>query len=238
MIISTISKFIKVNKESTDKFQKWLEQNGAEILPAKSVYEEIRFKGSEVGVKYKSGKFSGPYAKNAYLCYLHGRKWDGRPASYGRNGTYKYEKIVILKRDGHDCFYCGRDLGEDITLEHLIALVSGGANELSNMVLAHEKCNQIMSHKPIVEKVAYAIKTRMENKRITENTLRQMNKNVTDVCKIGQGAACCKYLLAGAEGFECAKVEPGWKNVVDKAWNETKSAQGDNCDGLSKEDLK
>lgn len=33
-------------------------------------------------------------------------------------------------------------MGDDITVEHLIALSCGGKNDLSNMVLAHQKCNQ------------------------------------------------------------------------------------------------
>jgi hypothetical protein len=64
-----------------------------------------------------------------------------------------------------------------------------------------------------------------------------MNTNIINVCKIGQGAACCKYLLVGPGGFECAKEE-GYKELVDKAWNSSKNAQGDNCNGLSKENLK
>jgi hypothetical protein len=72
---------------------------------------------------------------------------------------------------------------------------------------------------------------------MNENIKRQMNQNVINICKIGQGANCCKYLLAGTEGFECAKHE-GEKQMIDRVWNETKNAQGDNCEGLSKEDLK
>ena len=54
---------------------------------------------------------------------------------------------------------------------------------------------------------------------------------VKDICKIGQGKDCCKYLLAGAKGFECAKIDKEWKKIVDNSWNSTKTAQGDNCEG-------
>lgn len=145
------------------KFKIWLQQNGAEILPVTNEHEEIRFKGSEVGVKYKSGKFSSTYAENAYLCYKNNKKWNGGPISTGRKVSYKKEKIYLLKRDGGDCFFCGKPLIFDITLEHLIPLTSGGQNNLSNMVLAHEKCNYEVNHKSIVEKVKYAIKTRSNN---------------------------------------------------------------------------
>ena len=144
------------------KFCLWLQQNGAEILPVSNQYEEIRFKGSEIGVKYKSGKYSNDYAKNAFYCYSNGKKWDGRPINVGRKNTYVKEKKEIIKRDGTTCFYCGRLLKDDITLEHLIPLTAGGLNNLSNMVLAHENCNSKMNHKPLVEKVNYALKTRVE----------------------------------------------------------------------------
>lgn len=143
-------------------FKEWLQQNGAEVLPCTNEYEEIRFKGSEVGVKYKSGKYSNAYAQKAYNCYLSGSKWDGRPIKTGRKNTYVKEKKQILKRDGSACFYCGALMGNDITLEHLIPLTAGGQNNLSNMVLAHEDCNKKMGYKPIVDKVNYALKTRVE----------------------------------------------------------------------------
>jgi predicted DNA-binding protein (MmcQ/YjbR family) len=143
-----------------DKFKIWLEQNGAEILPCTNEHELIRFKGSEVGVKYKSGKYSNKYAENAFLCYKNNKKWDGRPVSVGRQKNYIKEKKVLLNRDGSDCFYCGKPLLFDITLEHLISLVSGGPNTLSNMVLAHEKCNNQMQNKGVAEKVSFALFSR------------------------------------------------------------------------------
>lgn len=144
------------------KFETWLQQNGAEILPNTNQFEWIRFKGSETGVIYTSGKYSNEYAKNAFECYKKGRIWDGRPINHGRNNSYKSEKISILKRDGNACFYCGNLLEDDITLEHLISLVSGGPNTLANMVLAHEKCNNKMENKPLHKKVDYAIKSRID----------------------------------------------------------------------------
>lgn len=144
------------------KFETWLQQNGAEILPNTNEFEEIRFKGSEIGVKYKSGKYSNLYAENAYKSYCFNKKWDGRPVRVERKKTYLKEKKAILKRDGTACFYCGGLLEDDITLEHLIPLTAGGLNNLSNMVLAHEQCNNKMNHKGLVEKVCYALKVRVE----------------------------------------------------------------------------
>ena len=58
------------------------------------------------------------------------------------------------------------------------------------------------------------------------------NKQVEEVCKIGQGNDCCRYLLAGSEGFECGKLTE-LKSVLDKRVTEnTIIAQGDNCEGI------
>jgi len=154
--------------DDKSKFKKWLEQNGAEILPTTNEFEEVRFKGSEIGVKYKSGKYSNDYAKKAFECYKNNLKWDGRPINIGRKNTYVKEKKSLIKRDGNACFYCGDLLEDDVTIEHLVSLVSGGSNTLANMVLAHEKCNNEAGNKTIVEKVCYALKKRTE-KLIKQN---------------------------------------------------------------------
>lgn len=144
------------------KFKAWLEKNGCEILPPSNDYEEIRFKGKETGVIYKTGKYSGRYASNALVCFLSGKKWNGAPISTGRLQTYVKEKRQLLERDGNLCFYCWKPLGEDITLEHLIPLTSGGQNNLYNMVLAHDKCNHDAGFKPLSVKVKIAVKNRVE----------------------------------------------------------------------------
>ena len=56
-------------------------------------------------------------------------------------------------------------------------------------------------------------------------------KHALDVCKMGKGSACCKYLVAGTKGLE-SKVDPADKKVIDDNWAVTPHvAQGDNCKG-------
>lgn len=143
-----------------ESFKDWLVLQGCEILPKTNEYESLRFKGKEVGVIYTSGKTSNKYTLIAITCFLKKKKWNGNPVNVGRKQGYKKEKIKLLERDGHWCFYCRHPLEDDITLEHLIPLVSGGKNMLSNMVLCHEKCNQEAGILTIVEKVNLAIKKR------------------------------------------------------------------------------
>ena len=49
-----------------------------------------------------------------------------------------------------------------------------------------------------------------------------------EVCKIGEGADCCKYLTAGADGFCCEK-NTGLGRILDKRTDMT--AKSDNCSG-------
>jgi len=149
--------------ENINKFKKWLISQGCEILPLTNEYEELRFKGRHVGVLYGSGKTSNQYTNNAILCWRSGLKWDGGPVKVGRNSSSKKQKILLIERDGSNCFYCGKPLGEDITIEHLMALNNGGKNSLGNMVLAHRWCNNEAGTLNIVEKVNFAINKRYES---------------------------------------------------------------------------
>jgi len=65
-----------------------------------------------------------------------------------------------------------------------------------------------------------------------ENKLPDHIKNV---CKIGQGAECCKYLTMSVNGWGCERVNPRNKEVIDQKWaTEEHVAQGDNCEGQLK----
>ncbi|SIS72757.1 MULTISPECIES: HNH endonuclease [Chryseobacterium] len=135
------------------KFRKWLEQGGCDILPTTNEYEALKFKGRIIGIVYKSGKTSNKYTARAIRFFKENKKWDGYPPNVGRKSSYKKEKAQILERDGDLCFFCNKKLGDDITLEHLLALSRGGRNALPNMVLMHEKCNNELSNLPLIDKI-------------------------------------------------------------------------------------
>jgi hypothetical protein len=54
----------------------------------------------------------------------------------------------ILARDGESCCYCGKPLGEDMTLEHRVAKSRGGSDDLANLKLAHARCNREVGNLP------------------------------------------------------------------------------------------
>lgn len=59
-----------------------------------------------------------------------------------------------------------------------------------------------------------------------------MNNHVNTICKIGQGADCCRYLTMGPDGFCCEKHRVHKSTLDARARNRTMVAISDNCDGL------
>lgn len=54
-----------------------------------------------------------------------------------------------------------------------------------------------------------------------------------DVCKIGQGPDCCRYLVANAKGIQCGKLDTSLHRTIDaRVASNTFTAKGDHCDGL------
>jgi hypothetical protein len=59
--------------------------------------------------------------------------------------------------------------------------------------------------------------------------------HATNVCKAGQGAKCCKYLIMAMNGWECMKADPADKKLIDDFYSDsTHNANGDNCNGYGK----
>ncbi len=52
-----------------------------------------------------------------------------------------------------------------------------------------------------------------------------------EICKLGQGAECCRYLACGREGFHCLKLTEHKKYLDDRVKANTMHAQADNCEG-------
>ena len=52
-----------------------------------------------------------------------------------------------------------------------------------------------------------------------------------DVCKIGKGNKCCRYITAGKDGICCEKLNPEYKKMFDARVG-VMVAKGDNCEGI------
>jgi hypothetical protein len=64
-----------------------------------------------------------------------------------------------------------------------------------------------------------------------------INDHVKNVCKVGQGNACCRYLVISASGFECVKKTDMKAYLDARVAMETMIARADNCDGKEIKDL-
>jgi hypothetical protein len=65
----------------------------------------------------------------------------------------------------------------------------------------------------------------------------KIRMHIKDVCKIGQGHDCCRYLTMGPGGWDCEKHSM-LKLVLDhRVITETIVARGDNCEGKTGEFL-
>ena len=57
-----------------------------------------------------------------------------------------------------------------------------------------------------------------------------ISSQVEFVCRIGQGANCCRYLTADGNGFHCAKLNPSLASAIDRRTDMV--AKSDNCPGV------
>jgi len=67
-----------------------------------------------------------------------------------------------------------------------------------------------------------------------------VSDQLKNVCKIGQGHACCRYLVMAPGGFECVKFEGDLqlkKQLDARVEIHAINARGDNCEGKPKEEL-
>lgn len=57
------------------------------------------------------------------------------------------------------------------------------------------------------------------------------DQHLKEVCKIGQGKNCCRYLIMGMGGFQCAKFT-NLKEFIDKrVLDNNIIARSNNCEG-------
>jgi 5-methylcytosine-specific restriction endonuclease McrA len=143
----------------------FLEQGGAEILPITNPWELVRFKTARgTHVVYNNAKgnkaYSDNHAQDAYRAYIDGKKWIAQEKVQRK--SRKYLETAIRQRDGDDCFFCCRPFTDQApsTIEHLLAISSGGSNGMANLALAHESCNMLAADMSVAEKVRLRDKMR------------------------------------------------------------------------------
>lgn len=171
---------IRVQQFRLPDFVNWLVSNGAEIVQITNPYEVVRYRAyaakkarAELNIVYRkdNGLLTFPRdTRKHYQAFLDGKTLTGvaiPKADRAKGGTIAPTKAEerrarLIQRDGSDCWFCGRDLGDDITIEHLVARSKGGVNHLDNYALAHAKCNQDAADKTLVEKIDMRARLRAE----------------------------------------------------------------------------
>ena len=145
------------------RFVAWLQVRGAKTLPPTNPYEAIRFRSNHhngVSIIYlsKAGKmtFEG-VAEEAWRAFLgkdNKAEWNSdRFVPKIRSKTTRVLSALI-RRDGPECWYCGRALnGKTATVEHICARSVGGPNHVANFCLACDPCNKEAENLPVVKKV-------------------------------------------------------------------------------------
>lgn len=133
-------------------FARHLELQGAVIGHPTNVYEVIRYKVKGVThIVYmkQSGVLTYTGESEAhYVNFLTNREELKaiRTRKVRANGAPKHStkriRDALRERDGICCWYCGCFVDDEGTIEHLIPRSDGGLNVMSNLVLAHQTCNQ------------------------------------------------------------------------------------------------
>ncbi|AJA07420.1 hypothetical protein SKP52_02425 [Sphingopyxis fribergensis] len=139
------------------KFRAALVAAGGEMLAPTNPYEIVRFRTSHgVGIIYRNKRGRETWNAEALQAKAHIADRKGSLAPVAVVGRRRDAATVnaLLIRDGASCFFCRAPLGDDITVEHLVAIAHGGPNHVSNLFLAHGECNRRAGHLSAPEKIA------------------------------------------------------------------------------------
>lgn len=176
----------------TADFAAWLARNGAEVGTPTNPYEVIRYrayhgdsKRAETHIVYAKETglltFTGA-SREHYILFATGAEMPqpsagNPPSGWVRPDGGPFRKDAqpkataqakrrqrLIDRDGSDCWFCGRPLGEDITFEHLVPKSDGGFNKLANLALAHAACNKRAGNLPLVKKIELRAEMRAPEK--------------------------------------------------------------------------
>ena len=140
---------------SIDAFKKFLEASGAQMIAPTNEWELLRFRtdnGVSVVYTNKSGtKTFTNEAQVAWDKFVQGHGW----RSVSRKRKYLTDKKKQLaERDGARCFFCETEApAEELTIEHLLSFSHGGKDNLNNLCLACDDCQDKLGNLPVVQKI-------------------------------------------------------------------------------------
>ncbi|MCW1431371.1 HNH endonuclease [Novosphingobium sp. JCM 18896] len=167
---------IREKQFQTANFAAWLTANGGEVGVPTNRYEVIRYRafwngGSKAATHIVYCKDSGLLTYTGasaehYRAFINGvfmpvnvkeaeRQSGNLKAKANRIQKPAKIRQKLRERDGRDCWFCGVEMTPfEETIEHLIPKSDEGTNSLSNLVLAHQPCNQRAGSLSLAEKIA------------------------------------------------------------------------------------
>lgn len=168
----------------TANFAAWLARHGAEVGMPTNPYEVIRYKAfwggkpaASTHIVYAKGNgmltYTGASAEH-YRAFVNDLIMPATAAEAEKQRNPKSKKtqkiakptkirLQLRQRDGPWCWYCGYEVAvAEATIEHLIPKSDGGLNSLTNLVLAHEKCNQRAGNASLAAKIELRAAMRAE----------------------------------------------------------------------------
>lgn len=147
------------------QFTDWLTEGGV-VIEQPLAYNVIRYKwegATHIVYHNEKGtlKFTGDSAEH-YRAMLMDQPLTVVRVNRMKSSRRKTTLEKLRERDGDRCFYC-RDpmsFGAPLlvpelaaTVEHLHPVSKGGDNQLSNLVLAHQSCNQLVGDEDLITKL-------------------------------------------------------------------------------------
>jgi hypothetical protein len=128
-------------------------------------WEVVRFRAKgAVHIVYRraNGQVSikDAVTAEALEAWQRGAGWNPGLTKKARTNLQR-TKAALLHRDGDLCWFCGEPMGDDITVEHLVARGKGGPDHQDNLVLGHDRCNKAAGNLPLKEKIDIHVRARL-----------------------------------------------------------------------------
>lgn len=86
------------------------------------------------------------------FAWRHSGRWpksgESEPVRNGRRSVPALRRLEVLARDGYRCQRCRRDIDEiaalhlRLEIDHIVPVSKGGGNEISNLQVLCQECNQ------------------------------------------------------------------------------------------------
>jgi hypothetical protein len=183
-----------VSKEEMPKFIRWLDNQGAQVVPTTNPYELLRFKTvNGVSVLYRNKFDVQNFTGECEVAYRHFRD-KKRWATHDRHRKQMTSlKRKLANRDGLKCFWCDtpHDSVDTLTVEHILNRMHGGSDNSRNLSLACKDCNDELSNLPVVSKIL------LREKKLNMVKMPKLDSDVATIQETPKGPNIFNRMFGG-----------------------------------------